>query len=107
MVTKVARKPSKHRFYEQALTKAEQSQLGEALDVAGIDEEIAALRLRLRKAISESPEDMPLILRGMDVMRRMVATKYGLSREDQRGLEFAFAQETLRRIEERGEGGEP
>ena len=106
MVARASRKSDKRRFYEQALSEAERADLGLALEVDGFDEEIAALRLRLRSAMKEQAEDLPLMLRGMDVLRRMVASKYGLSRGDQRRLSEAFAEETLRRMEERGEGGD-
>lgn len=105
MVVRTPRKSDKRRFYEQVLSEAERTDLGVALKVDGFDEEIAALRLRLRSAMEHRPGDLPLMLRGMDVLRRMVASKYGLSRGDRRGLSSAFAQETLRRVEERGEGG--
>jgi hypothetical protein len=95
-------KADKRRFYEQALTEAERSDLGVALDVEGFEQEIATLRLRLRSALQDR-EDLGLMLRGMDVLRRMVASRYGLSRGDRRNLS-AFAQETARRLEERGRG---
>ncbi len=106
MVARAPRKPVERRFYEQALSEAERAALGEALEVEGFDEEIAALRVRLRSAIEAHPKDMTLMLRGMDVLRRLVAAKYGLSREDKKELKSAFVAETLRRMEERGEGGD-
>jgi hypothetical protein len=105
VVTEAPRKTAKH-FYEQALSQAERAAFSEALEVDGFDEEIAALRLRLRSVIEAEPKDLALMLRGMDVLRRLVASKYGLSRKDQKALDSAFAAETLRRLEERGEGGE-
>ena len=106
MVARAPRRPAKRGFYKRALSQAEQASLGDALQVEGFDEEIAALRLRLRSVIKEYPADLALMLRGMDVLRRLVASKYGLSRGDQKALDSAFAAETLRRLEERGEGGE-
>jgi hypothetical protein len=101
-VNRGARTSGKRRFYAQALSEAEQADLGTALEVEGVDEEIATLRLRLRTALKANSEDLPLLLRGMDVLRRMVATKYGLSRKEKEALESAFAEETLRRMQERG-----
>jgi hypothetical protein len=105
VVVRAPRKTDKRRFYSQALSAAELADLGMALAVDGFDEEIAALRLRLRGALKERPGDMELVLRGMDTLRRMVASKYGLSRDDKLALGSAFVQETLRRMRERGEGG--
>jgi hypothetical protein len=94
------------RFYEQALSEAEQADLGSALDVQGFDAEIAALRLRLRTALKDQPEDLALVLRGFDVLRRMVATKYGLTREERDALNSAYVEETLRRLVDRAESGD-
>jgi hypothetical protein len=105
VVARAPHKTDKRRFYAQALTEAEQADLCTALEVEGFDEELATLRLRLRTALDENPKDLALVLRGMDVLRRMVATKYGLSREDRQAFQSAFAQETLLRMQERGEGG--
>ena len=104
VVARALRKPDKRLFYAEALSEAERADLGAALDVEGFEEEIATLRLRLRSHLEERPKDLALMLRGLDLLRRMVATKYGLSRGDQRGLS-GFAEETMRRLEERGEGG--
>lgn len=101
MAVKAPGTPTKHKFYQQALSRSERLHLDEALQVHGIDEEIATLRLKLRSALAGEPEDLSLVLQGMDVLRRLVATKYGLSKEDELAFESAFAQETLRRLEER------
>ncbi len=74
------RRVAARRFYDSALDAAEQSQLGAALQVDGIDEEIAVLRLRLRRAIEEHPEDLPLMFKGIDLLAKVVATRFRLSR---------------------------
>ena len=103
-MTSATPRTSRRLFYEKALSEAERAGVAAALDVEGVDEEIAALRLRIRTAIKEHPEDLALILRGMDVLRRLVVTRYGLSRGDQREM-TAWMEETARRMKERGEGG--
>jgi hypothetical protein len=103
MVVKAPRRLNKRRFYAEALSAAERASLDAALDVEGVDEEIAALRLRLRTAIEKYPQDLQLMLRGLDVLRRLVVSKYGLSQRDGRQM-TGFAEETLRRIQARGEG---
>jgi hypothetical protein len=85
------RRPSARRFYEQALSEAERADLPVALEVEGMDEEIAMLRLRLRKALRERPEDLPLMLKGIDALRKMVVTRYKLPREDEHDLEAEAA----------------
>ena len=68
-------------FYEQALTSAEKADLETAREVQGLDEEIAVLRLRLRRAIEEQPENFGLMLRGIDILARLVARRYRLPQE--------------------------
>jgi hypothetical protein len=91
-------------FYEDALGEAEAQNFPRARDVDGFEEEIAVLRLRLRTTLEKRPEDLQLMLRGMEVLRKLVISRYGLKPDDQEGLP-PFAQETLRRLKERAEGG--
>ena len=73
------RRPSPRNFYRQALTEAEQVELGQAQKVDGLDDEIALLRVRLKRAVDERPEDIQLLVRGMDLLVKAVATRYRLS----------------------------
>jgi len=70
------------RFYAEALTAAERADLPVALEIDGVDEEIAVLRLRLRTALEKSPEDLPLMLRGIELLTRAVARRYRLAKPD-------------------------
>jgi hypothetical protein len=81
------------RFYERALSEAERADYPVALEVEGIDQEIAVLRLRLRAALAEHPEDLPLMLRGVTLLVRALAAKYRLPRADQDALAEAVAGE--------------
>ncbi len=66
-------------FYAAALTDAERLQLADARRVDGLDEEIALLRVRLRSALEERPEDFNLLRNGIALLVRAVATQYRLS----------------------------
>ncbi|GEM_PF-4510343 len=66
-------------FYRDALTEAEQALLPEAMEMEGLDEEIALLRLKLQQAIMERPEDLDLLMKGVGLLVRAVATQYRLS----------------------------
>lgn len=74
-------------FYEDALTEAERQDLPVALEIEGVDQEIAMLRLRLRTVLQGRPEDLPLMLRALDTLRRMIVTKYDLPAEDAKAME--------------------
>ena len=73
------RRPSPRNFYRQALTEAEQVELNHAQDIEGLDDEIALLRVRLKHAVEERPEDLQLLVRGMDLLVKAVAARYRLS----------------------------
>jgi hypothetical protein len=74
------------RFYEQALNEAERADLPVALELEGMDDEIAMLRLRLRSALSERPEDLTLMFKGIELLALAVAVKYRLSKRAERDL---------------------
>jgi hypothetical protein len=89
-------------FYVKALSETEQLHLAEAMQVKGLDEEIAVLRLRLLQALEEHPKDLELMLKGAALLARMVSTKYGLSKNDTDELAAAIerAAETLKVMEQ-------
>ncbi len=73
-------------FYQEALTEAEQLELSQAQDVEGLDQEIAVLRVRLKAALREHPQDLPLIAKGLDMLVKAVAARYRLSPKARRDL---------------------
>ena len=80
VVAKAGRQRSAKSFYESALNEAEKNSVQIAREVDGIDEEVALLRLRLRTVMEEveTRTDFPLMLRGLDALRRLVEVKYRL-----------------------------
>jgi hypothetical protein len=78
-------------FYAQALSEAEQREFEAASEIEGIDCEIALLRLRLREALSKHPEDLPLMLRGIELLVKAVSARYRLSKEDESNLSESIA----------------
>jgi len=73
-------------FYEEALSAAERLELEEARRLEGLDEEIALLRLKLKRALEEEPQNLGLIVKGLELLVRAVSAHYRLSREDEEGL---------------------
>lgn len=81
-----AKKKAAEAFYAQALSQAEQVEFSQAREVEGLDEEIALLRLRLKEMLSEQPENMPLLLRAIELLMKAVGTKYRLSKDAKENL---------------------
>ena len=94
------------RFYEEALTQAERDDFPVALDVEGVDQEIAVLRLRLRTALKKHPEDLQLMLRGVVMLARALAAKYRLPKADQEAVAEALLLETQGEIWARGDAND-
>jgi hypothetical protein len=68
-------------FYAGALDAAERIELDAASEVEGLDEEIALLRMKLREALGKRPDDLALMLRGIDLLVKAVTARYRLSPE--------------------------
>ncbi|HEY7269687.1 MAG TPA: hypothetical protein VH951_07660 [Dehalococcoidia bacterium] len=87
---KKGRRHSPRSFYEEALSEAERADLPRAHAVEGIDEEIAALRLRLKTALLDRPSNFDLMLKGVGLLVRAVVAKYGLGGGDRDALEASM-----------------
>jgi len=73
------RRRSPRNFYHDSLSETEQIQLKDAAKVQNLGDEIAVLRVRLKTALDERPEDYALLARGVEMLTRAVATQYRLS----------------------------
>ena len=68
-------------FYRSALSESEKEMLPVADEVEGLDQEIAVLRVRLRRALEEHPENMTLMLKGVELLVKALAASYRLSKD--------------------------
>jgi hypothetical protein len=95
-------------FYEEALSEAERLELEQAREVEGLDEEIAVLRVRLKRALREHPQDLALIAKGVDMLVKAVAARYRLSPKARRDLadNLAGLIEGIDNLLGREEGGQ-
>jgi len=60
--------------------------IDEAVDVVGLDDEIAALRVRLREMLNEEEPDMPAVLKALEVLTKAVAAQYRMSPRSKKEL---------------------
>jgi hypothetical protein len=95
-------------FYAEALTEAERLELARAQEVEGLDEEMAVLRVRLKRALQEHPQDLALIAKGVDMLVKAVAARYKLSRKARRDLADNLANliESMGELLEGPQGGQ-
>jgi len=73
-------------FYAVSLTESERERLPAARKMQGLEEEIAVLRVRLNTALGEHKEDFPLLVAGVGMLVRAVATQYRLSPKARKDL---------------------
>ena len=78
-------------FYEEALSEAERLDLPEARQMEGLDEEIAVMRVRLKRALEERPEEVELIAKGLALLVKAVAARYRLSPKARKDLSDSIA----------------
>ena len=65
---------SLRNFYvTEGMTEAERIELAEAHGVEGLEHEIALLRVRLKAAINDRPEDLKLLTHGVQTLVRGLA----------------------------------
>jgi hypothetical protein len=81
-----AARQSARNFYRRALDQAERLDLEAAQEVEGLDDEIALMRVRLKRAVEEHPEDVQLLVKGLDILVRAVGARYRLSAKSRRDL---------------------
>lgn len=79
-------------FYASALTGAERIELKEAAKVKGLDQEIAVLRTKLRRAIKKHPKNLPLMLQGIEQLVKIVSARYRLPKRAEEELDQSVKQ---------------
>jgi hypothetical protein len=82
----------KHGFYSKALHEAERISLQEAVEVEGVDEEIALLRCKLAELVQNFPDRIDLQIQTASAIARLVRTRYQISKEQKRSLKEAIAK---------------
>lgn len=85
--TRRGKRIAPRNFYLSALDAAEQERLDLAASVEGLDDEVALLRVLVRRELEANPDDVALVLRGITLLVRAVAARYRLSPADQQALE--------------------
>jgi hypothetical protein len=78
-------------FYDRVLDEAERLDFELASGVEGIDDEIALLRVKIKKALMDGdPENLKLLVRATNALDRLVRTRYKITKEQRKGLKEAI-----------------
>jgi hypothetical protein len=84
-------------FYDGALTEAERAELPAAKKLDGLDEEIALIRLRLRSALEQHPQNLTLMAKGIELLVKALSARYKLTKDDKTQV-LESMRRTLREI---------
>ena len=78
-------------FYAQVLDEAERLDFGLAAGVEGIDDEIALLRVEIKKAITGGdPKNLRILVVATNALQRLIWTRYRITKEQRKGLKEAI-----------------
>ncbi len=82
---------SKPGYYAHILDEAERLDYEAASGVDGIDDEIALLRVKIKKAMSGGDAaHLELLVKATNALERLVRTRYSMTREQRQGLKQAI-----------------
>ena len=75
-----------HGFYSKVLDAEEQRKFKQAVEVDGLDGEIALLRVKIQSLIARDPDNIKLISHAVNSLSRMVMIKYNISKKDKKSF---------------------
>jgi hypothetical protein len=82
----------KHGFYAKIFDEAERLDFSLAAGVEGIDEEIALLRMEIKKAIAGGDaRNLILLVKAAGALERLVRTRYQITAAQRKGLKEAIS----------------
>lgn len=79
-------------FYSRALGEAERLEFEQALQIEGIDEEIALLRVKLKELVEKQPDRIDMHFEAANIIARLVKTRYQMTKEQKKSLKEATAK---------------
>ena len=89
--SKRARSKRDDNFYARALDEIERIDLDAASGVTGIDDEIALLRLEIKKAMAGGDaRNLKVLIDASNALERLIRTRYQITREQRQGLKEAI-----------------
>ncbi|OGO20223.1 MAG: hypothetical protein A2Z15_01185 [Chloroflexi bacterium RBG_16_50_11] len=85
------RNAAKPSFYLKIFDEAERFDFADAAGIEGIDEEIALLRLEIKKAISGGDaRNLLLLVKAAAALEKLIRTRYQITASQRKGLKEAI-----------------
>jgi hypothetical protein len=76
----------KHGFYSKVLDAAQKRELAVAIDVEGIDEEIALLRVKIKSVLEKDPENIKLIMAATTTLAGLLKANVELNKNQKKSV---------------------
>lgn len=78
-------------FYTRMLGEAEKRDFLKAAGIEGVDEEIALIRLEIKKAMAGGDDsNLKTLVKATNALERLVRTKYQITKSQRKGLKEAI-----------------
>jgi hypothetical protein len=85
------RKTMTHGYYARMLNEAEKRDFFKAAGIEGVDEEIALIRLEIKRMLESGEErNLETLLKATNALERLIRTKYQITSPQQKGLKEAI-----------------
>jgi hypothetical protein len=85
------RNAAKNDFYSRLFDETERFDFNNAAGIEGIDEEIALLRLEIKKAISGGDDrNLLLLVKATSALEKLIRTRYRINTSQRQGLKEAI-----------------
>ena len=81
-----------HGFYSKKLDETEKAEHRLALEIEGLDYEIALMRVKLQSLIAHDPGNIPLITQAANSLTRLLTAKHTISQNDGKSKQAALQQ---------------
>jgi hypothetical protein len=81
----------KHGFYSKIFDGADKRDFEKAAGIEGIDEEIALMRLEIKRAITGGDDtNLKILIRATNALEKLIRTRYLVSAAQRQGLKEAI-----------------
>ena len=88
---KNSRNAMAHGFYTRMLGEAEKRDFLKAAGMEGVDEEIALIRLEIKKAMTGGDDtNLKILVKATNALERLIRTKYQINKSQRKGLKEAI-----------------
>lgn len=77
-----------HGFYSKVLTEADRRSLAQAVEIAGLDEEIALLRVKIKSIVEHDPDNVELIVRATTTLARLALARAAIAKDEDKDDEL-------------------